>query len=169
MACSKHACGRALDPLVAVACRLCRNRPAVQHLLWAVVLLKFVTPPVVCSPGSRRTFRCSVEDDPGSARECRSRHVGDRRRIRASTENSVGASHSNASGHLRSLRRPSHPRPPSKPDSFQNTKSSGEPSSRPWPERGCSDSTISAAGRFAASVVTPSSFDSEGSTESAYE
>ena len=45
-----------LIPFVAVACRLCRNRPAVQHVLWAVVLLKFVTPPVVCWPGNVERF-----------------------------------------------------------------------------------------------------------------
>jgi beta-lactamase regulating signal transducer with metallopeptidase domain len=45
-----------LIPLVAIACRLCRNRPAVQHLLWAVVLLKFVTPPVVCWPVNMERF-----------------------------------------------------------------------------------------------------------------
>ena len=39
-----------LIPIVAVASRLCRNRPAVQHALWAVVLLKFLTPPLVCWP-----------------------------------------------------------------------------------------------------------------------
>lgn len=39
-------------PLVAVSCRLFRNRPAVQHMLWAIVLLKFVTPPIVVWPWS---------------------------------------------------------------------------------------------------------------------
>jgi beta-lactamase regulating signal transducer with metallopeptidase domain len=39
-----------LIPIVAAACRLCRNRPAVQHALWAVVLLKFLTPPLVSWP-----------------------------------------------------------------------------------------------------------------------
>src|SRR5262245_41438844 len=37
-------------PFVLVACRVFRNRPAVQHVLWLVVLLKFVTPPVVSWP-----------------------------------------------------------------------------------------------------------------------
>ena len=37
-------------PAVAVAARLCRNRPAGVHVLWAVVLLKFVTPPVFIWP-----------------------------------------------------------------------------------------------------------------------
>ena len=34
-------------PLVMIGCRLFRERPAVQHLLWLVVLLKLVTPPIV--------------------------------------------------------------------------------------------------------------------------
>src|SRR5262249_24538155 len=38
--------------VASVACRLFRNRPAVQHLLWVVVLLKFVTPSVVYWPWS---------------------------------------------------------------------------------------------------------------------
>ena len=41
-----------LIPIVALACRLFRNRPAVQHLLWAVVLLKFITPPLAEWPWS---------------------------------------------------------------------------------------------------------------------
>ena len=41
-----------LIPIVAGVCCLCRNRPAVQHVLWAVVLLKFITPPLLCWPGS---------------------------------------------------------------------------------------------------------------------
>lgn len=39
-------------PCVLLACRLFRDRPAVQHLLWLVMLLKFVTPPVVVWPWS---------------------------------------------------------------------------------------------------------------------
>ncbi len=39
-------------PCVVLACRLFRDRPAVQHLLWLVILLKFVTPPVVVWPWS---------------------------------------------------------------------------------------------------------------------
>jgi beta-lactamase regulating signal transducer with metallopeptidase domain len=34
------------------ACRRFRYRPAVQHVLWVVVLLKFATPPIVCWPWS---------------------------------------------------------------------------------------------------------------------
>ncbi len=39
-------------PCVVLACRLFRDRPAVQHLLWLVILLKFLTPPVVVWPWS---------------------------------------------------------------------------------------------------------------------
>lgn len=39
-----------LVPLVALACRLFSQRPAVQHLLWVVVLVKFLTPPLVVWP-----------------------------------------------------------------------------------------------------------------------
>jgi beta-lactamase regulating signal transducer with metallopeptidase domain/WD40 repeat protein len=39
-------------PCVMLACRLFRDRPAVQHLLWLVILLKFVTPPIVVWPWS---------------------------------------------------------------------------------------------------------------------
>ena len=49
-----------LIPIVAVACRFCRNRPAVQHVLWAVVLVKFMMPPLVCWPVARAAFLCTV-------------------------------------------------------------------------------------------------------------
>lgn len=39
-------------PCVMLACRAFRDRPAVQHLLWLVILLKLVTPPVVVWPWS---------------------------------------------------------------------------------------------------------------------
>ena len=39
-------------PCVMLACRVFRDRPAVQHLLWLVILLKLVTPPVVVWPWS---------------------------------------------------------------------------------------------------------------------
>ncbi len=39
-------------PCVILACRLFRDRPAVQHMLWLEILLKFVTPPVVVWPWS---------------------------------------------------------------------------------------------------------------------
>ncbi len=45
-----------LIAIVSLTCRLFRDRPAVQHVLWAVVLLKFVTPPVVSWPMSVERF-----------------------------------------------------------------------------------------------------------------
>ena len=44
-------------PCVMVACRLFCDRPAVQHLLWLVILLKFVTPPIVAWPLSVAELR----------------------------------------------------------------------------------------------------------------
>jgi beta-lactamase regulating signal transducer with metallopeptidase domain len=41
-----------LVPIVALACRWFRDRPAVQHLLWAMVLVKLMTPPIVAVPWS---------------------------------------------------------------------------------------------------------------------
>lgn len=41
----------ALAVVVALACRLGRFRPAVQHALWLVVLLKLLTPPQLTWPG----------------------------------------------------------------------------------------------------------------------
>ena len=40
-------------------------------MLWAVVLLKFVTPPVVCWPGNVERFSLQLQVDRDSARECR--------------------------------------------------------------------------------------------------
>jgi beta-lactamase regulating signal transducer with metallopeptidase domain len=40
-----------LAVVVAIGCRVCRFRPAVQHALWLVVLVKLVTPPLVAWPG----------------------------------------------------------------------------------------------------------------------
>lgn len=37
-------------PLALLACRFFRERPAVRHALWVVVLVKFVTPPLVAWP-----------------------------------------------------------------------------------------------------------------------
>jgi beta-lactamase regulating signal transducer with metallopeptidase domain len=37
-------------PIVAVACWFFRRRPAVQHMLWAVILLKFLTPSIIAWP-----------------------------------------------------------------------------------------------------------------------
>jgi beta-lactamase regulating signal transducer with metallopeptidase domain len=55
---------------VAAACRLFRNRPAVQHVLWVIILLKFVTPPVVSWPWSvqqvGQALRSLVAHDTGS-------------------------------------------------------------------------------------------------------
>ncbi len=39
-------------PCVMLACQLFRDRPAVQHLFWLVILLKFVTPPIIVWPWS---------------------------------------------------------------------------------------------------------------------
>lgn len=41
-----------LIPLVCIACRLLQNRPALQHALWLLLLVKLVTPPVVSWPWS---------------------------------------------------------------------------------------------------------------------
>lgn len=40
----------ALVVVVAIGCRLGRFRPAAQHALWVVVLVKFALPPIVCWP-----------------------------------------------------------------------------------------------------------------------
>src|SRR5262245_38386438 len=37
-------------PIVALVCRFFPRRPAIQHALWAVVLIKFVTPIVLVWP-----------------------------------------------------------------------------------------------------------------------
>ncbi|HEY1860113.1 MAG TPA: hypothetical protein VGG61_07150, partial [Gemmataceae bacterium] len=39
--------GAVLAVLVAVACRVCRFRPAVRHALWLIVLVKLVAPPLL--------------------------------------------------------------------------------------------------------------------------
>jgi beta-lactamase regulating signal transducer with metallopeptidase domain/WD40 repeat protein len=41
-----------LAAVIWLVCRLLRNRPAVQHVLWLVVLIKFMTPPIVSWPWS---------------------------------------------------------------------------------------------------------------------
>jgi hypothetical protein len=41
-----------LAAIVAACCLLLRHRPAAQHALWVIVLLKFVTPPLVVWPWS---------------------------------------------------------------------------------------------------------------------
>ncbi|HEV3122241.1 MAG TPA: hypothetical protein VGY53_10070, partial [Isosphaeraceae bacterium] len=54
---------------VAASCRLFRNRPAVQHVLWVVVLLKFVTPPVVSWPWSLQQVSQSLRSFVASEAE----------------------------------------------------------------------------------------------------
>ena len=49
-----------LIPLVLLACRVFPHRPAVQHLLWLVVLVKFMTPPIVAWPWSIRDAQESL-------------------------------------------------------------------------------------------------------------
>src|SRR6266700_1510447 len=39
-------------PLVALACRVFRHRPAVQHALWLILLIKLMTPPLAVWPWS---------------------------------------------------------------------------------------------------------------------
>lgn len=51
-----------LVPPVLLACWMLRHRPAVQHLLWVVVLLKLVTPPLVVWPWSVAELRGTVSD-----------------------------------------------------------------------------------------------------------
>jgi beta-lactamase regulating signal transducer with metallopeptidase domain len=43
-----------LYPVAWLLCRLCRNRPAVSHLVWLVLLVKLVAPPLVYWPWSVR-------------------------------------------------------------------------------------------------------------------
>jgi beta-lactamase regulating signal transducer with metallopeptidase domain len=40
-----------LAGIVAIVCRVARPRPAVRHALWLVVLIKFLTPPLITWPG----------------------------------------------------------------------------------------------------------------------
>ena len=46
-----------LLPVVMIACACCRRRPAVQHVLWVVLLLKFLTPPLVAWPWTIEEMR----------------------------------------------------------------------------------------------------------------
>src|SRR6185436_39623 len=46
------------------ACRVGRHRPAVQHLLWLVMLLKFLTPPLITWPWSLQDLRETVWESP---------------------------------------------------------------------------------------------------------
>jgi len=50
----------AMVVVVSVACRFLRNRPAVQHALWLLVLVKFITPPIVTWPWSAGDVRDRV-------------------------------------------------------------------------------------------------------------
>ena len=43
-------------PFVLLLCRAFRARPAVQHALWLVLLVKFLLPPIVDSPWSAETL-----------------------------------------------------------------------------------------------------------------
>lgn len=56
-------------PFVLLACRLFRNRPAVQNVLWVVVLLKFVTPPIVSWPWTVEQLREVVWTSPAPGSE----------------------------------------------------------------------------------------------------
>jgi beta-lactamase regulating signal transducer with metallopeptidase domain/WD40 repeat protein len=63
-----------LVPIVALVCRSMRNRPALQHALWLVVLVKFVTPPFVAWPWSAREMVAAlsaneIADPSGQAAE----------------------------------------------------------------------------------------------------
>jgi beta-lactamase regulating signal transducer with metallopeptidase domain len=49
-----------LVPFVVLACRLFRNRPAVQHALWLIVLIKLLTPSFVVWPWDLSDLQRSV-------------------------------------------------------------------------------------------------------------
>lgn len=49
-------------PVIMLACHLFRRRPAVQHLLWLVVLVKLMIPPVVAWPWSLDRLGVSMTD-----------------------------------------------------------------------------------------------------------
>jgi beta-lactamase regulating signal transducer with metallopeptidase domain len=84
-----------LIPLVHGVCRIYRRRPAVQHVLWVVVLVKFITPPLVSwpwtvqqmqglagptrsfAPASARTRTKRVEGLPTSGKEASLETVAD--------------------------------------------------------------------------------------------
>lgn len=53
-------------PFVLLACRLFRERPAVQHVLWVVVLVKFLTPPIVSWPWSVEQMGAAIWSTPAS-------------------------------------------------------------------------------------------------------
>ena len=45
--------------VVAAACRWLRLGPAARHLLWLVVLVKLLTPPIICWPWALPPFGAS--------------------------------------------------------------------------------------------------------------
>ena len=51
-------------PVVLLACRFFRDRPAVRHLLWLVILIKFVTPPIVAEPWSVDQMQSAIRSTP---------------------------------------------------------------------------------------------------------
>ncbi len=58
----------AMALVVAASCRWRRLGPAVRHLLWLVVLVKLLTPPVVCWPWSLPVFGSSPAPTPSGGR-----------------------------------------------------------------------------------------------------
>ncbi|HVS38069.1 MAG TPA: M56 family metallopeptidase, partial [Gemmataceae bacterium] len=66
----------AMAVLVAAACRFFRRGPAVRHLLWLIVLLKFLTPPVVSWPWSLPLYASAPRPpSPSSAPEAATAQV----------------------------------------------------------------------------------------------
>ncbi|WP_020472725.1 M56 family metallopeptidase [Zavarzinella formosa] len=51
-------------PVVMAGCRLFRHRPAVQHLLWVIVLVKLITPPLVSLPWPTASLERVAEPVP---------------------------------------------------------------------------------------------------------
>ncbi|HZZ27978.1 MAG TPA: M56 family metallopeptidase [Pirellulales bacterium] len=64
-------------PFALLMCRLFRNRPAVQHVLWLVVLLKLVMPPIVSWPWSIQQVRNSIWSIPATAPVSETVHMGE--------------------------------------------------------------------------------------------
>ena len=54
----------AMALVVAASCRWRRLSPAVRHLLWLAVLVKLLTPPVVCWPWPLPVFGSSPAPPP---------------------------------------------------------------------------------------------------------
>ncbi len=57
----------AMALVAAAACRWLRLSPAARHLLWLVVLIKLLTPPVVCWPWTLPVFGSSAVPPPAAA------------------------------------------------------------------------------------------------------